>query len=68
MKPDELDMEIIADGSQELNQEIGRTIFEKYSDLSEEDLDSYLSRREENANIFYALASKFGLAELFLPK
>ena len=58
----ELDLSAINNPDDEVQEMIGRTLYDGDSEISKEDLDTYLNREREHANIFYALASKFGLS------
>jgi hypothetical protein len=54
-------LDAIAQGSDDSEQFIGRTVFENDSNESREEVDVYLTRAEEHAQAFHALSSRFGL-------
>jgi hypothetical protein len=63
-----LDLDAIGSASDINEEEIGRTLYERDSSVSKEDLDTYFDREKEHANVFYALAVKFGLSIYQLPQ
>lgn len=63
-----LDIEALDYDSKASDMFIGRTLYERDSAISREDLDTYLNRETSHASVFYALAAKFGVATNLLPK
>ena len=68
LKVPPLDMEALDYDSNEDDRFIGRTLYDHQSEISREDLETYLNREPSHASVFYALAAKFGLSIYQLPK